>query len=1098
MTNFDYLCKNPDFSTFAETAVSAEKLYGTDLQSCAINCRRSLEFAVRWLYSVDKSLKEPWQDNLGTLIHTEEFRKLIGEDLFKRINYIRILGNSTAHSSAKTSPEQAELALKNLFIFLDYIAYCYSKDYTEHKFDSSLLGKEKQETLANESEITLKQLIAQNALLVEELTKRRQTREPSYVPKPLGISEYETRKIYIDTDLEEAGWTLGKDRLDEYELKGMLNKSGVGFADYVLFGDDGRPLAVIEAKKTCKDVSVGRQQAKLYADLLEKKFGRRPIIFLSNGFETRIWNDTKYPERKVSCIYSKRDLEKEFNKLSRRSSLADIEINENISNRYYQKEAIKSVCSAFDKENRRKALLVMATGSGKTRTVISIVDLLLKHSWIKNILFLADRNGLVTQAKRAFSNLLPDLSLTNLCEDKNNQNARAVFSTYQTMMNAIDSAKDEDGKKLFTSGHFDLIIVDEAHRSIYNKYKDIFTYFDSHIIGLTATPKDDIDKNTYEIFELENGVPTYGYELAQAVTDGYLTDLVSVETKLKFIQEGIAYDDLTEEEKEEYEKYFTDEDGNLPESINPSALNEWIFNTDTIKKVLATVMENGQRVEYGSKIGKTIIFAKNHLHAEKIYKVFGKEYPSYSNYCRVIDNYTNYSQTLIDEFSEASKMPQIAISVDMLDTGIDIPEILNLVFFKRVMSRAKFWQMIGRGTRLCPNLIDGKDKELFYIFDFCGNFEFFRVTGKGKEAVAQKSVQERIFNLKCEMIYKLQGLDYQTDELTRFRNGLIEDVVKKVKELNRENFAVKQHLMYVDLYSDKNAFTALTYENTLQIAENLAPLILPEDDDASAVYFDSLVYGLELALIVNRKYPKARKDLIRKVQSIASISTIPEINEKAPLIRKILYTDYVKNAGISDFERIRTELRDLMKYIPLGERNIYETNFTDDLIESKWMASDIGEDYLKNYKAKAEHYLKEHENEPVIAKLKTNIPLSESDIKSLEGILWKEVGTKKDYAEEAGDKPLGVFVREIIGLEMSAAKEAFSKYLTEENLNPNQIYFVNRIVEYIVKNGVMKDMSVLTSSPFTDRGTVSDIFDIGTWSGIRSVIEQINRNAMTV
>ena len=333
---------------------------------------------------------------------------------------------------------------------------------------------------------------------------------------------------------------------------------------------------------------------------------------------------------------------------------------------------------------------------------------------MKNIRFLADRNSLVTQAKRSFVNLLPDLSVTNLCEEKDNYTAHCVFSTYQTMMNVIDTAKDEKGK-LFTVGHFDLVICDEAHRSIYNKYRDIFNYFDAPLVGLTATPKDDIDKNTYEIFELRDGEPTYGYELAQAVKDGYLVDFLSVETKLKFIEQGIVYDERSEEDKKIYENTFADEDGNIPESISLSALNEWIFNEDTICKVLNILMENGLKIDYGEKLGKTIIFTKNHTHAEKILEIFNKEYPHLPNFAKVIDNYLNYAQSAIDEFSDPKKLPQIAISVDMLDTGIDVPEVLNLVFFKKVMSKAKFWQMIGRGTRLCSALIDGKDKKVISL-----------------------------------------------------------------------------------------------------------------------------------------------------------------------------------------------------------------------------------------------------------------------------------------------------------------------------------------------------------------------------------------------
>ena len=850
MTNFEFLKKDEKFSSFADIAITAEKLYQVDIASCIFNIRRAAEFAVKWMYSVDGSLVMPYQDTFVTLINTVEFKDIVGNDIFRRIDFIRLVGNSSAHSARNIKPEQAELALENLFYFLDFVAYCYADEYEEQTFNAELL-KAAPTPVAPAPVITIdiQQLIEENKALKEKLTSKREEQVQTYVPKPLDISEFKTRKVYIDTMLIDAGWVEGKDWYNEYELPGMPNKSEIGYADYVLFGDDGKPLAVIEAKRTCKDVAIGRQQAKLYADLLEKKFGRRPIIFLSNGFDTRIWNDKYYPEHKVSGFYSKRDLEKEFNKLTMRTHLTNVRVDDNISARYYQKEAIKAVCRAFDEENRRKALLVMATGSGKTRTVISIVDVLLRHGWVKNVLFLADRNSLVTQAKRAFVNLLPNLSVVNLCEDKENYNARAVFSTYQTMIHCIDDAKDEKGGKLYTVGHFDLIICDEAHRSIYNKYKDIFTYFDAHLVGLTATPRDEVDKDTYKIFELERGVPTYGYELDQAVEDKYLVPYETVETTLKLMEDGIVYDDLSDEDKEEYENLFATEDGDMPERIDSSALNEKIFNEDTIHKVLGILMEKGIRIDYGNKIGKTIIFAKNHRHAEKIYEVFGKEYPNYSpNFCRVIDNYTNYSQSLIDEFSDPKKMPQIVVSVDMMDTGIDVPEVVNLVFFKKVMSKAKFWQMIGRGTRLCPGLLDGANKELFYIFDFCGNFEFFRTHKNGKNVPTTISVQQRIFNLKVNLVYKLQDLVYQTEELTAFRTSLIDELVEKVHQLNRDNFAVKQHLKFVDLYADKKNYEALTPLDIAQLQDEIAPLVLPYEDEISAVRFDALMYALPLAL----------------------------------------------------------------------------------------------------------------------------------------------------------------------------------------------------------------------------------------------------------
>ena len=1044
MTNFDFLKQEAKFSSFADVAVSAERILNIDAEASVLNCRRAMEFAVKWMYSVDGSLIMPYQDKLVSLMNAEEFRDIVGPDIWKRMDFICRLGNNAAHNGRKITFDKAKLCLENLYIFLDFVAYCYADNYTERQFNPALLDEADTEVKADMpqiSEIDLQALIEENKELKDQLTARREEQQQTYVPKPLDLSEYETRKIYIDTMLMDAGWIEGEDWINEVELPGMPNKSEMGRADYVLYDDAKKPLAVIEAKRTCTDVAKGRQQAQLYADILERQYGRRPVIFLTNGFDTRI-NDGQYPERKVSVIYSKRDLEKWFNLLSMRTSLDHISVNKDIAGRYYQEGAVKAVCDSFGKKNRRKALLVMATGSGKTRTVIALCDVLLRYGWVKDILFLADRNSLVTQAKRNFVNLLPDLSVTNLCEEKENYTAHCVFSTYQTMMNCIDSVRDEKGK-LFTCGHFDLVICDEAHRSIYNKYRDIFKYFDAPLVGLTATPKDEIDKNTYNIFELENGVPTYGYDLAQAVKDGYLVDFLSVETSLKFIEQGIVYDELSEEDKEAYENTFENEDGEMPEAINSSALNSWIFNEDTIKKALHILMTEGIHINYGETLGKTIIFAKNHNHAEKILEVFGKEYPNLPGYAKVIDNHMNYAQSAIDEFSEPKKLPQIAISVDMLDTGIDVPEVLNLVFFKKVMSKAKFWQMIGRGTRLCEGLLDGEDKKKFYIFDFCGNFEFFRMN-KGKATANMTALQGAIFNLEFQISYKLQDLQYQTERLTAYRNALIEHMAGKVRELNRDNFAVRQHLKYVDMYSNEENYQGVSYEDTLVVREELAPLILPDGDEASAVRFDALMYGIELAYLAGKKYRKARTDLMKKVDAIAGVANIPEIMVQSELINKILHTDYLDNAGIVEFENIRESLRSLMKYIPKRVLR-YDTNFEDDVLSVEWKESELENDDLKNYKAKAEFYIRQHQDNIAIAKLKHNKPLSQTDIESLEQILWSDLGTKDDYEAEYGSKPLGEFVK----------------------------------------------------APFTDRGSVVEIFtDMNVWMGIRKVIDSINENAM--
>lgn len=1096
MSNFSPYLSIPSFAAFAPIAESAEKILSIDPAACVLNCRRAMEAAVKWMYAVDGSLVAPWDDKLVTLINTEEFRGIVDEQLIFRLDFIRRMGNNAAHGGKVITREQAVLCLQNLFVFFDFLAYCYGENYTEHTFNPALLAEQSAQptppAVDEDAARKLDALIKENAALKEQLTQRREEQHQSYVPKPLEISEYKTRKLYIDAMLQDAGWVEGKNWLNEVKLPGMPNKSETGYADYVLYGDDGKALAIVEAKRSCVDPAVGRQQAKLYADIIEKQQGRRPIIFLTNGFETKI-DDGQYPERKCAAIWSKRDLEKWFNLLRMRTHLDNIVVDENIAGRYYQENAIKAVCNTFDARNRRKALLVMATGSGKTRTVIALCKVLLEHGWVKNILFLADRNSLVTQAKRSFVNLLPELSITNLCEERDNTTAHCVFSTYQTMMNCIDAIEDAEGK-LFTVGHFDLVICDEAHRSIYNKYRDIFTYFDAPLVGLTATPKDEIDKNTYALFDLGNGAPTYGYELAQAVKDGYLCDFVSVETTLKFIQQGIVYDELTDEEKEEYEAKFADENGDVPECVMPSALNEWVFNEDTIRKVLNMLMTDGLKIDYGSKIGKSIIFAKNHTHAEKILEIFNREYPHLYGYAKVIDNYMTYAQSAIDEFSDPQKLPQIAISVDMLDTGIDVPEVLNLVFFKKVMSKAKFWQMIGRGTRLSPGLIDGKDKDKFYIFDFCGNFEFFRMS-KGNANASARSLQGALFSLKAQMAFKLQDAVYKTDELSAFRQTLVDDMVRKVSELNQDNFAVKQHLKFVELYTSPNRYQSLSYEDTLMMQQELAPLLLPEPDDPKALRFDALLYGMELAHLAGLPYNRAHHDLLKKAEALSKIANVPEIAAQSALLEKILHTDYVENTGVDELEKIRKALRDLMKYIT-NEQSAYETGFGDEILSIEWKQSELENDDLQNYKMRAEFYVRQHQNELAIAKLKMNVPLTDSDITQLEEILWSEVGTKQDYEAEYGKKPLGEFIREIVGLDMNAAKEAFSAYLTNVNLDSRQIYFVNQIVEYIVHNGMMKDMSILQEAPFIDQGSIIEVFtDLSVWKGIKGVIDTINANA---
>ena len=613
MSNFDFILKNGIFKTFAEASVEAEKSIAVANVSCTILCRRALELAVKWIYANDRELVLPYQNNLSSLVYDINFKSMINEKVFNGMTYIIKLGNFSVHSNKKVTRKEAVLCLKYLFDFMDWIAYYYDPNYIETKFDegklpaesSANLKKEEREELENklaEKDEKIEKILKENEELREKLTKQRTSKKTAYNFKVSDISEFETRKQFIDLDLKIAGWDSTNIR-EEVDVKGMPNTQEAGYVDYVLYGENGKPLAVVEAKRTSKDAKIGQQQAKLYADCLEKEYAQRPIIYYTNGKEIYMWDDLSYPERKVSGYYTQDELQLLIRRRDSKENLEHIYIANNIANRPYQLEAVKKVCESFEQKHRR-ALVVMATGTGKTRTAISLVDVLTSKNWVQNVLFLADRTELVKQAEKNFKKLLPDMSCCNLLSSKDGdpEESRIIFSTYQTMINCIDKMKSKNGITLFTPGHFDLIIIDEAHRSIYKKYQAIFDYFDGLLVGLTATPRDDVDKNTYKFFQLENNVPTFVYEYDEAVKQKYLVDYHTISTTTKFIERGIKYSELKEEDREEYENLF--EEGEVQEEISSNAINSWLFNRDTIKIILETVMQKGLKVEGGDKLRK--------------------------------------------------------------------------------------------------------------------------------------------------------------------------------------------------------------------------------------------------------------------------------------------------------------------------------------------------------------------------------------------------------------------------------------------------------------------------------------------------------------
>ena len=1122
MSNFQFLEKQTEYSLFSSAAIEAERVYSSAPAMCAVGCRKALELAVKWVYSADSTMSLPYRDNLQSLIHEPSFRFEVDQQTWKKLPFIVKLGNMAVHTEKHISGGDVLFALKGLFEFIQWVDYCYGKNYTERTFDEALIPKEKvvidtkkikeQESLLGEKEAEIEALRKKIAEMSAAYTAEKTQHQQERTFTPTDLSEYETRKKYIDVDLKLLGWELDGENADvweEYEVNDMMGTLGQkGYIDYVLFGKDGLPLAVIEAKRSSKDPHIGRKQAMLYADCLERKFGRRPMMFTTNGFETYFWDDRTAPQRKVSSVFSKNDLQKLMNRRTERKALDSIPIDDKITDRYYQKEAIRAVCEHITQGIRRN-LLVMATGTGKTRTASSLTDVLSRGGYVTNILFLADRTALVKQAKDDFKNYLPDMSLCNLCSNKDDRTARIVFSTYPTMLNAIDSTKTKDGMKLFTPAHFDLIIVDESHRSIFKKYRAIFEYFDAILVGLTATPKTDVDRNTYDFFEMEHGVPTYAYDYETAVyQDHVLVPYYNYEVKTKFLDEGITYDDLSEKDKQRYEDDFAEDDG-MPDFIPSAALNQFVFNEKTVDIVLQDLMERGIKVAGGDRIGKTIIFAQNKRHAEFILQRFNHLYPQYKGtFAQRIICDDAYAQTIIDDFKVFDREPHIAVSVDMMDTGIDVPECVNLVFFKKVRSKTKFWQMIGRGTRLCQNLtcidqIDGEytGKKRFLIFDYCRNFEFFRTNPNGFEGKETRTLAENIFGKQISLIMALQDGAFAEEEYQNWRKEMIAICHEQVSALNQEIISVKLKRQYVEKYKKMDAFTILSEGDKGELLKEIAPLVYLEEKDEAAKRFDNFMYGLMIAHLEGLPgFKYAKRQLCGTAALLEKKSTIPQIQAKMDFIKQINTDEFWAANDILLFEMIREDLRDLIKFLieeKTGSATII-TNLADPVIaKQENMQLDAAYNF-EDYRKKVNRYVEEHRNTLAIHKLTHNIPLSIGDYTELERILTNELGSKEDYAREFKDTPFGLLIRKIAKLDHNAAMDAFSAFINDASLNQKQIAFVMKIINHIEQNGYMDNVADLQKPPFDKPIAFIKMFDAKTRTALIQKITEIKENAVKI
>ena len=1094
MRNFDYL-KDLELNDLHRFCAAAEENQVSNPDFSAINARRALEYIVRSLYQM-KNIDIPERTSLFELIDGEPFREFIGDDkVMMSVHYVRKVGNNAAHNGA-VGKKESFFCLLNIYNVVAAILLKLRIVESIKPFDKTLVP----ETLKVPVIVPVKvDNIAPAEKIIEVADKVAVESTAPVEALPIDLTEAETRRMYIDLMLREAGWDI----LDtngliqpskaciEVELQGMPNAHDVGYADYVLFGSNGKPLAVIEAKRTSVSPIKGKHQAELYADCLEAKYGVRPVIYYTNGFQTYIIDGLSYPPRKLYSFHTEDDLERMLQKRGRKD-ITDFTINDNITDRYYQKTAIKAVCEHYNTKHR-KGLLVMATGTGKTRVAISLVDVLKRNDWVKNVLFLADRTSLVKQAHKNFVKLLPNETTTVLNESgERDMNARITFSTYQTMINFIDTEE-----KTFSVGRFDLIIIDEAHRSIFGKYGAIFNYFDSMLIGLTATPRDEVDKSTYDIFEMEQGSPNYAYELEDAVSDGYLVNYTGFKRGTMILKEGIKYNSLSEEEKEQMEKIWEYEQTRkaldlsldmaadvLPvygtpkyvRDINNSEIFSYIYNINTVDAVLQDLMENGLKVQSGERIGKTIIFAYNHRHAELIVERFGILYPEYgSDFCVLIDNYVTYAQDLIDKFEKRDNEPQIAVSVDMLDTGIDVPDILNLVFFKPVKSKIKYMQMIGRGTRLSQRVFGDEDKKEFYIFDWCCNFDYFEKNPNGSETKRVQSLTERLFCLRVDIAFHLQHQKYQEDAFAKKLHDDIKTLLKEqVAMLSDSHISVRAKWEQVSHFKDDSSWVYISELDTLTLKNEISVLLAKNTLDENAKKFDVLVLAIELAMLDDdmnaNKSIQNVQFLAEKLQQKASI---PQIQAKMGTIKEVLNSVYWENVSLSWLEKVREDLRDLTKFL-IGDKKKWFVVDIEDVVS--FGGESTGITMRVSYKQKVMDFLSQNRHLPVLDKIYGMEQLTADDVKELERILWSELGNKEDYDKYTAGMPCGtnvaMFIRSIIGVNRKEAVEKFATFISGSQLNYEQEEFLMTIISYVCENGDITKDIVVNEAPFDEKLSV--------------------------
>lgn len=1053
----------------------AEQYAHSDPSSALVKLRSLAEQLTKAIYW-ELRLEKPDQTEFVRFLTAPPFRKAVPEVICSKLHAIRKEGNKAAHGGAVETKHALWILQETFEVSAWFTVRCLNflpeniptyQTPSENKADVTVLAAEKKDA-QSKLDAALEELDKIKTEYEALEVKAESQAKGQSAADALQYDEATTRKRLIDVTLAEAGWDVSKsaDVTIEEEVKHQPTTSGIGYIDYVLWDDNGKPLAVVEAKKTSVSEQQGKKQAELYADGLEKTHGQRPIIFYTNGYNIWIWDDAQgYPPRKLFGFYSKSSLQSLVNfQRKHKLPLDTLSPAPDIAGRIYQVEAVKRVCETFTSKHR-KALIVQATGTGKTRVAVSLSELLIRAKWAKRVLFLCDRRELRKQAKNAFNDHMSDpltiVSKHTVDDTKN----RIFFATYPSMQGIFQA---------FDVGFFDLIIADESHRSIYNRYRDLFRYFDCLQIGLTATPVEFISRNTYGLFECGDQDPTAFYSLEDGVKDGHLAPYEVYTHTTKFLRDGIKYKNLTEKQIKQIE-----EDGEDPELLDhdASSVDQQVYNKDTNRQIIRNLMENGIKDASGTLPGKSIVFARNHNHAILMQQLFDEMYPQYGGkFCQVIDNYDPRAEQLIDDFKGlgTNKELTIAISVDMLDTGIDVPEIVNLVFAKPVKSKVKFWQMIGRGTRLCPGLFGpDKDKAIFRIFDHWGNFEYFEQNKPEAEPAAPTSLMQRVFNARLD----LASRSLNTMALDTFK-GTVKLLEKDVAALPDDSISIKEKWVQVlSIRSDGviEGFSPATQHSLRTVISPLTQWINIRGH-SDAYTFDLLMTQMQIALIdESNAFDDLKGNLLNAVNRLRM--NLNPVKEKAKTIKDVRSPAFWSNVSLMSLETVRAELRSIMQYSEISSVSpvavpVIDIAEDESQIQTGHKSSGLTSIDQAAYRKRVEEALRDlFDSDPTLQKIRAGEPVSHGDLEKLISLVLTEhpdidLNVLKEFYPDLTDS-LDIIIRNLIGMDEEAVKARFQVFVnTHAALTAQQTQFLRLLQNLIAKNGGI-EVSRLVDAPFT-------------------------------